>query len=515
MAEVRPIPSAVGAFEAQVFDLSKTYRTIMSQEAQRRKIQVEAKKEAEKAIADMSATMAKGRNQDFPYLKELYDNAFKYHSQNASKIQPGTAEYNTYNELKGKFNIEAQKSINEKESDKLVANWMAINSDKEKIGQGSLDYWRMKQLPINSPDRATYKFKKSDGTEVPVDQVSLPDLEKYDKYDENKTRKDIQAIEPLKVSTTDFIRNYKGVVVPYGTMKETILQFKPPSQLLQSFDSNYTRSKDATDFYDNAWKNLSQKEKDDMNTAFAKLPGILSAAGINEQIKLEEKDGMPGISNGYEFGAAKFILENLPKTVKEDIDLSLANLYATQAYRKRMFALRNTLKVKENIDTGLAKSLTDAGFNLKSYSEAYNNFIGFSGAGTGTAYEPAKIKAVDTKNKTLRLETKYPVMSGDEVVKDFATATSVTGLGGWKKGATEWLVKDKKGNYVRVKSSMYNLNPKSIGYETNILNMNNAVEEALRLSGNEESYRNFKGLRTTGAMTTDIGGEVEDVMINP
>jgi hypothetical protein len=252
-----------------------------------------------------------------------------------------------------------------------------------------------------------------------------------------------------------------------------------------------------------------------MNKAFNRLPSILSAAGIKEQVKLDEKDGVAGISNPYEYGAAKFLLQNLPETVKEDIDLSLASMYQTQAYRSRALALRNALKVKENIDTGLAKSLTDAGFNLKSYSNAYNNMIGVSGAGTGTAYVPAAVKAVDTKNKILRLETRYPVVSDDGAVKDFATASSITGLGGFQKGKNEWLGKDKKGNYVRVKSAMYNLNPNTVGYETNILNMNNAVEEAIKLSGNEESYRNFKGLRTTGAQMTDVGGQVEDVMINP
>jgi hypothetical protein len=515
MADIRPIPYSVGQYEAQVFDLSGMARVMAQQEAARRKTQAEAKKEADKTLSEMSTTMAKGRNQDLPYLNELYKSVQNFSFQNASKLQPGTSEYNKYNELKGKFYFEAQRSMNEKESDKVVANWMAVNADKQKIGQGSLDYWKEKQKPINDQSRANYKFKKSDGTEVAVDQVNLPDLEKYDAYDENTTRKDIEAIKGQQVSTVDFVRNYKGVDVPFGTMKETTIEFKLPSKVLQTFDSNYTRSRDAEDFYTKEWNKLSQSQKDDMNKAFQELPSILSAAGIKEQVKLDMKDGVAGISNPYEYGAAKFLLQNLPDVVKEDIDLSLASMYQTQAYRSRSLALRNSLKVKENIDTGLAKSLTDAGFNLKSYVNAYNNMIGVSGAGTGTAYVPAAVKSVDTKNKILRLETRYPVVSDDGAVKDFSTASSITGLGGFQKGKNEWLVKDKKGNYVRVKSTMYNLNPNTVGYETNILNMNNAVEEAIKLSGNEESYRNFKGLRTTGSQMTDVGGEVEGIMINP
>jgi len=515
MAEVRQIPSAVGAFEAQVFNLTRTANVLQQQEAQRRKVQAEAKKEADKTLAEMSTTMAKGRNQDLPYLKELYTNVQNFYSQNASKLQPGTAEYNKYNELKGKFNFEAQRSVNEKESDKVVANWMAVNADKQKIGQGSLDYWKEKQKPINDQSRANYKFKKSDGTEVAVDQVNLPDLEKYDAYDENTTRKDIEAIKGQQVSKLDFVRNYKGTDLPFGSMKETTIEFKLPSKVLQTFDSNYTRSRDAEDFYTKEWNKLSQSQKDDMNKAFQELPSILSAAGIKEQVKLDMKDGVAGISNPYEYGAAKFLLQNLPDVVKEDIDLSLASMYQTQAYRNKVFALRNTLKSKENIDTGLAKSLTDAGFNLKSYVNSYNNLIGLSGEGTGFSYIPAAVKSVDTKNKMLRLETKYPVVSDGVAVKDFATASQVTGLGKWEKGKNQWLVKDKKGNFVRVKSTMYNLNPNTVGYETNVLNMNNAVEEAIGLGGNTSNLRTFQGLRTTGALMTEVGGQVESIMINP
>lgn len=517
MAEVRQIPSAVGAFEAQVFDLSKTYRTIMTQEAQRRKVQADAKKEAEKTLSEMSSTMAKGRTQDLPYLKELYDGVTNFYSQNASKLKPGTPEYNKYTELKGKFNFESQRSINEKESDKLVANWMAINSDKEKIGQGSLDYWQMKQKPINDTSRATYKFKKGDGTEVSVDQVGLPDLEKYNKYDENDTRKDIQTIQPLDISTTDFIRNYKGVNVPFGTMKETVLKFKPPSQILQAFDSNYTRSRDAIDFYDNAWNNLSQNEKDAMNTAFSRLPSILNAAGIKEQVRIDEKDGMPGISNGYEFGAAKFLLQNLPETVKEDIDLSLANLYETKAYRKSVLALRKQDETKP-IEQVLIEDVRKAGaegFDGDAWASKLNSSFSISDPSIGGTIPVRFTYDKNTKEMVVLTQKALTTPDGKSYITKKEDAKKIVGNSkDAKKDASGRIIEpgitvNSEGIYFYSNLKRYRMDPSIKTFESGVVNMVDDTENVL--SGSQlNTLRGLRKQKSTEVYTSPVtGAEVQ------
>jgi hypothetical protein len=513
MAEVKPIPSAVGAFEAQVFNLTRTANVIQQQEAQRRRLQADARKEAEKALSEMGTLMAKGRKQDLPYLQQLYSDVTSYYSQNAGSLKPGTAEYNKFNELKAKFNFESQRSIGEKETDKDFANFMAVNSEKQKISDGSLEAWSAKQLPINDPKRAQFRFKKRDGSEAPIDEIGLPDLQKYDRYDENETRKDIQGVQNIDIQTENFVRNYKGTNVPFGSIKETTLRFKPPSQILQTFDTRYASSLDAESFYDNAWNNLSQKEKDDMNTLFSKINDVYRAAGINEKITLDEKDGVKGISNGYEFGAAKFLLDYMPMQVKENLNLQLAGFYETQEYRRRSFALRNALKVKENLDTSVAKSILEPGFSLTQYGKSFDSGIGESSVYTGTKYKPVAFESANDKDKTITWRTNFPVAKDEKPVKDFKTAQSITGLDNDPKNP-EYLTKDKFGNWFKTSRRTYNLNPNVPGYELRVIDMNNDIENALRESKNEAMYNSFRGLRGVGARMTEVTGQAQDIILD-
>lgn len=514
MAEVKQIPSAVGAFEAQVFNLTRTANVIQQQELYRRKLQADAKKEADKALSEMGTLMAKGRKQDLPYLQKLYSDVTSYYSQNSGKLNPGTTEYNRFNELKAKFNFESQRSIGEKETDKDFANFMAVNSEKQKISDGSLEAWRVKQLAINDPNRATFKFKRRDGSEAPIDEIGLPDLQKYDRYDENETRRDIQGVQNIDVQTENFVRNYKGTNVPFGSIKETTLRFKPPSQILQTFDTRYASSLDAESFYNNSWNNLSQKDKDDMNTLFSKINDVYRAAGINEKITLDEKDGVKGISNGYEFGAAKFLLDYMPMQVKENLNLQLAGFYETQEYRRRALALRNSLNIKENLDTSLAKSILEPGFSLTKYGKAFASGIGGSSFYTGTNYKPVAFDSANDKDKNITFRINTPIAKDGKPVKSFKDAQQITGLDNdTKKG--EYITKDKFGNYFKTSRKKYDLNPNVPGYELRVIDMNNEIENALKDSKNDAMYNSFRGLRGIGAKMTEITGQAGDVMFNP
>ena len=89
MAEVRPIPSAVGAFEAQVIDFNKTYKAIVDNAAAIRKRQAQAQKDIEKqmdvALADKRAI----RPQDSDYVEEKRQEVYNYYFQNRDNIMAG------------------------------------------------------------------------------------------------------------------------------------------------------------------------------------------------------------------------------------------------------------------------------------------------------------------------------------------------------------------------------------------------------------------------------------------
>jgi len=210
MSLIRPEPAAVGAYEAQVFDMSKTYRTIMSQEAQRRKVQAEAKKEADKAISELSAARAGGRTQDLPYLNRLYNDVTNYYSQNSGRLQPGTEEYKNFNELKANFLYETQRSKNEKEKQLRFDTYASVNSDKEKMSDDSIEIVRLQRLALDDPNRSRFKKKLANGREIGIDEIDLPELEKYSKFDEVELQKNIESVDKVDVETNQFVTKLAG-----------------------------------------------------------------------------------------------------------------------------------------------------------------------------------------------------------------------------------------------------------------------------------------------------------------
>jgi hypothetical protein len=250
-----------------------------------------------------------------------------------------------------------------------------------------------------------------------------------------------------------------------------------------------------------------------MNTLFSKINDVYRAAGINEKITLDEKDGVKGISNGYEFGAAKFLLDYMPMQVKENLNLQLAGFYETQEYRRRSFALRNALKVKENLDTSVAKSILEPGFSLTQYGKSFDSGIGESSVYTGTKYKPVAFESANDKDKTITWRTNFPVAKDEKPVKDFKTAQSITGLDNDPKNP-EYLTKDKFGNWFKTSRRTYNLNPNVPGYELRVIDMNNDIENALRESKNEAMYNSFRGLRGVGARMTEVTGQAQDIILD-
>ena len=519
MAEVKQIPSAVGAYEAQIFDMSKTYNTIKSQAAAQAKAQQEAKKEADKALVEIGTMAGKARRQEIPLINKLNNELTRFYSEKGrDAVTPGTEAYTEYNKKRTDLITLINESIAEKETDKDWASFMSINADKDALSDKTMEAWKIKQLPLRTPERDSYKYPKTGVEEgVPINQIGIPDLEKFTRYHEEDTRKAIDSVNTRPLETASFAKTYLGKDVPDYTMITKKIEFKDPAQILGAFHSTFTQTRDGDRYWKKEWDSLPKEQKDRINTLYKELPKVYQAMGVPDKLQVDESDGSPGITSGYEYGAVKYLLQNLPKEVGNTIDLKLANFYQDENYRSRMLSFRREAKIKENLDTGLAKNLLDKGFSLNSYSNAFNKMIGLSGAATGTKYRPVTIKSSNDRTKTLTADVAIPLVTGDRdnrvAVDNYTQAKQMTGLDVYKPGAKEWITKDAKGKWVKVSRNTYNLNPNSIGYEGTIAAMNNEFEEALRMSGDTETYNYFKGLRSTGATMTDIGGQVEDVFM--
>lgn len=524
---VRAIPYGVGRYEAQVFNFNQIYKTLAAQEEARRKANLETKKELEKSLVDLSTQKAKGRTQDLAYLNGLQNELNAFYSDNARNITPGTDSYKKLNELKSNFIFEVQRSVNAKEQGKEMLTYASVNADKDRLADESTNIVSMQQKPINDPVWNTFKYKRQDGSEVGLSDLGTMDLQKLARYKEEDTRKAIEGLDYRTTESAAFTRNYLGTNVPEGTMVSKKISFRDPIQLIGTFDSQYRGTQDAIKYWDDQWNSLSKEEKDRTMTLYAELPKVYKAAGLDVDIQqVENADGKAGISSGYEYGQVKFLLQNLPKEVGQSIDYRLANYYQDEKYKNRMLAFRKETKIKENLDTGLAKNILNPDFKLKDYANSINNITGLSGTLTGFKYRPAQIRNIDETNKTITVDLSFPILQGeknDKPVKDYNTAVGKTQRDTYaneskkklKGGPKEWISKDVRGNWLKVRRVTFDVNPNTNpGYAQTIGDMNNQIQEAIKLGGNDDAFKYFQTLRSAGATMTPVGGEVENIFMN-
>lgn len=427
MAEVRQIPSAVGAYEAQIFDMSKTYKTIMTQAAAQRKAQQEAKKEADKAIAELSTARAGGRTQDLPYLNRLYNDVTNYYSQNSGRIQPGTQEYKTFNELKSNFLYETQRSKNEKEKQLRFDTYASVNADKEKMSDDSVELVRLQRLALDDHNRGRYKKKLPDGREIGIDEIDIPELEKYSRFDEVELQKNIESVDKVDVETNQFVTKLAGFNLGAPVIQSKTIQMRRPGAVIDMYAGTFrNKERDATDKLEKEWSMLTPEQKDRVNAEFRTFNKVYEAAGIKEKVTIDESDKTAGISNGFEYGAYKALKNTLPMQIKQDFDTSIGNMILAQ---RRFSAWWQNQKEKtqgQPVYKWVAQTINTGQFNpedikrtinpaissgAESLTTATPAFVNIDATGKGTLLTNTPIKFVNAEGKTV------PAMTKDDAVK--------------------------------------------------------------------------------------------------
>jgi hypothetical protein len=424
MSLIRPEPAAVGAYEAQVFDMSKTYRTIMSQEAQRRKVQAEAKKEADKAISELSAARAGGRTQDLPYLNRLYNDVTNYYSQNSGRLQPGTEEYKNFNELKANFLYETQRSKNEKEKQLRFDTYASVNSDKEKMSDDSIEIVRLQRLALDDPNRSRFKKKLANGREIGIDEIDLPELEKYSKFDEVELQKNIESVDKVDVETNQFVTKLAGYNLGAPVIQSKTIQMRRPGAVIDMYAGTFrNKERDATDKLNREWESLTPEQKDRVNAEFRTFNKVYEAAGIKEKVTIDESDKTAGISNGFEYGAYKALKNTLPMQIKEDFDTSVGNMIQSQ---RRFSAWWQNQKQKtqgQPVYKWIAQNLSSPNFNARAIMDVVNPMINV-GNQTISSATPAWLQ-VDQNTKQAKLLTNIPIKKPADDGKGFAIITEI------------------------------------------------------------------------------------------
>lgn len=412
MAEVRPIPSAVGAFEAQVFDLSSLTRQLSSQVAAQRKAQQEAKKEADKAIAELSTARAGGRSQDLPYLNGLYNEVTNYYSQNSGRLQPGTEQYKKFNELKANFLYETQRSKNEKEKQLRFDTYASVNASKEMMSDDSKELVRVQRLALNDPGRVQFTKKLSDGREVGIDDLDLPDLEKISRFDEVELQKNIESVDKVDVETTSFTKNLAGLNLGAPVIQSKVVQMRRPSAVIDMYAATYKKTPDAKNVLDSEWNSLTPEEKIRVNAEFRNFSKVYQAAGIKEAVTVDESDKTKGISNGFEYGAYKALKNTLPMEIKQDFDLSVANFLNSQR-RFNAWMQANRQKTQgQAVYKWVGQTITSGRFDPQEIKSVINPAIS-SGSESLTSATPAFVDLDKTGKGVLLTNVPIKVLSED------------------------------------------------------------------------------------------------------
>lgn len=398
MSLIRTQPSAVGAFEAQVFDMNKMYRTVMTEAAAKRKQQADAKKEIDKMMANTYAAKGKGRLQDMPELEKQYQDLQNYYINNNSAILKGGQEFLEFQKKRSEFIFEAEEANLRKERDKQLSPFFKMNLEKEGMSDKSTELMTIFNLPYNDPRRQEYRYEGADGQMHGIDELNVADVEKYRRFNESELMKNIVATAPiakvkdLKIQPSDKFGLPKG----YSIAVTGEFAIRDPLKIAQAVTGELAGKPDARNFYGNMFQNESQENLQKASEEFELFNQIYKAAGYTQFVKTET-DNKPGISNETEYALYRNLKANIPQDLGDKISTQLVSAelgikrldLAERKWAKFLDIEERMLPIDEGANRMLDKNVTDKDLQDFAFGESKLLRATYEGGG-GTI--PAEVK---------------------------------------------------------------------------------------------------------------------------
>lgn len=494
MAEVRQIPSAVGAFEAQVFDLSSITRQMSSQLAQQKRAQQEARKEADKSLAEIANSKAGARSQDIPYLQDKENELKNYFSQNINRLQPGTEEYKKFNELKTDFIYETQRSKNEKEKQVRFATYASANASKEKLSDETRGIIETQKLPINDPRRAQFKKKFDDGREAGIDELDLGDLNKFSIFDETELQRSIKASPgaTYDVKDVEFNKNFKGLKSAYPITITGTTRITDPFTVTREYINFINKTPDTLDTYTKQFNALTDEQKQVATEEMKAMKNVFKAAGAAD-FQFEDDD-TAGVTNAFEYGLFLNLKRNLPRDLGQTVSTAVGNLLRPRAVGRG----RTATPKAEPLDAIMTKQIEDGNVDWDYWRKEMTVYGGQASESMGIGIAPWEMIHMDKGLSTVAIRTflkDYTVNKDGDLVDDVATATSLLPKG-------QILLRDNKsGNYYYETLKNYNLRKDNPNYKATVQSawsdMKKAQYDAAQI---ELLERNLKLSSSPGAL---------------
>lgn len=512
MAEVRAIPSAVGAFEAQVIDTSRAYNALLQNANALRKQQAELSKQTEKYVNSSLSDKRTTRPQDNDYLNSLKKDAETYFFNNKSAILRGGAELQTLKEKMGKFTSEVSlsnslfrttNSMAPVVSESLKAN----NAPSKKLQE----VWSNYLLPINDEKRKTYTYKNASGLDVDINQLSVLDLPRY------KTITDTDVDKFVDTTAKSYNVSNKNLQKGGMFLKDvtTTFSIKSPLHIAGAVQSVFNDYVNKLEEYTTKYESI-QKSPELVNSLNEELTGLIdmykeagsgapAEAGFGSIVDIFSKDGVVGVSSPYELAVFDQLKKNAPAFLKSTYDYSTQNQIWRQMsldlQKQGLYIRLNEKKDKEPLDAALIKDIVSGKIDYNGWENLINTFGSATNLSTGGTI-PSKVQ-FDKQTKTATVVTQKPLVTIDgRYVTDFNEAKNFTPGARVilsdefnRSGYVDGIYKSSSGVYYYRETKKYDLNPKSTNMRANVVSMLDNIQDAV-YNSNTKAHQTFSGLRS-------------------
>lgn len=491
MAEVKPIPSAVGAYEAQIFDMSKTYQTLARTYAQARKDAQEMRKKYETELNTVLNDERLIRPQDSDYIDFVKQDTRNFYYQNKDAIERGDSRIiNQFNEKKGRTRAAITKSASLKSGGTAITtyvtqtlgkDWEVTNPEFNRLVQ---DY----NAPIGFADgreneeRKNSRIDKGDGNSVSIDELSPLDLKRQRLFTMSDVDTDLKNnLKPisLKLETRGGVTNTYSLYAPNDIASGTASSLSNKPSVFGEYEKKWEQIKNDPEKLKQIDNNIVTI-KNSYKGAGTQFGGD-KLGSIDYLFKSGEfgTDTKPGITNAFEYAVYEKILGFLPQQIAREYnydaaryELSVKEFYANERYRKSSLNLqRQKSNGPVSVQDGIITDIRNNTLNPQKTAEMLNDRFGIALPGD----EPGAKFDISADGKTFTVSTAIPITlgSGNNTVDvtSFLEASKVTGVGkGIKRDDyfTSGIFKGAGGRMYKRDVVTYTIDPKNPNWTSNI-----------------------------------------------
>lgn len=521
MAEVRPIASAVGAYEAQVLNMTGAYNQLLKMQAQQAKSSEAMRKRAEDDLNSLLRDKRTISQNDSTYIEGLRKDVQDYFFQNKEEIYSNTK---TRNEFYNKLNhatSEYTKAVRKKEQGVELNRYYleATKTGATKVSNEFEQRLAMFNRPINDSERKAYTFTNANKVDVGIDELGVLDLNAIAVFSPTKLDERIRLIPRNIKSDESFVGKRGKKYVGQDITKQ--ISFVNPAQVAETVIGTYVEFKQS---FTDSWKDRIEIDKVnyassglDLQTAATEdLNGIiqlykdagvkLPEAGMPGSIEsIFMQDGVPGvdINNPLEYAALRSLESTLPQYLGESYSyktqqmwISAAHLKLAQADNARRLQEYRDRKDNTNFDDELKGQIKDAfksgnlGKVLKEWEASLNSIYAIPSMQTG--YIPANF-SFDEKSKTMTLTIQKPLLSADQ---EYVTDGNIANK--YKTPGTE--VKLIGGIYISERKYTRSIDPDAADFSSGISEFLNIGQEAQPNASTEKFIETMRNGNTKGVL---------------